>query len=122
MATQEINSTNWDQFCNRFKELHQGQLITIEQINTMGAREQIAEKIPLQDIQFQKTTGCSDRMIVVAKEPGGREVQHIIIEPIHVKVRQEAEGSKGLQIDAETGSTLIRFSSGKLEELMQGME
>ena len=122
MATQEIKSTNWEQFCKRFKELHQGQMISIELINTMGMREPIAQDMPLQDIRFVKTKGCSDQMIVVVQETGKREIQHIIIEPIHVKVREEGEGSKGLQIDAETGSTLIRFSSGKLNELMEGLE
>jgi hypothetical protein len=44
---------------------------------------------------------------------------HEIIEPIHVKVREENEGQKALQIDAEDGSTLILFRSGKLNELLQ---
>jgi hypothetical protein len=97
-------------------------MITIEQINTMGVREPVAQDLPLRDMQFVKTNGCSDRLFLVAQGEGTREIRHEIIEPIHVKVREESEGQKGLQIDGETGSTLIRFSSGKIGELLEGME
>jgi hypothetical protein len=36
-------------------------------------------------------------------------------------VREEAQGKKGLQIDAESGSTLVSFSSGKMRELLEGI-
>lgn len=122
MATQEIKSTDWKKFCERFQRLHNGQLITIELINLAGYRQPIADRLPLRNIRFEQTKGCSDRMFVVVGQEGTREISHEIIEPIHVKIREEGEGSKALQIDAESGSTLISFTSGKIAELLDGLQ
>ena len=48
-----------------------------------------------------------------------KEVIHEIVEPIHLKIREEGEGRKGLQIDAENGSTMVLFRSGKLDQLLR---
>ena len=37
-------------------------------------------------------------------------------------MREEGQGRKGLQIDAENGSTLILFRSGKLQEMLHDLD
>jgi hypothetical protein len=121
MPTQEIQSTDWATFCKRFEQLHNGQLMTIFQINTAGQRTEVARDMPLQSMKFGKGD-CNDHMFITLFQEGKREITHEVVEPIHVKIREEGEGSKGLQIDGENGSTILRFSSGKIDQLLEGLE
>ena len=121
MATQEITSTDWTTFCKRFAELHRGTLMTVRKIEPSGQTVEIARDMPLSRV-WTEGGECSDRIFFNFEQEGRREVIHEIIEPIHVKIREEGQGQKGLQIDAENGSTLILFSSGKLNELLEGIQ
>lgn len=121
MATQEIRSTDWKEFCGRFERLHRGDLMTLVQINETGHKQEKVRNVPLQSMQFDPTGDCNNRICVTLAEEGGRETMHEIVEPIHVKVREESGGSKGLQIDAENGTTILTFSSGRIEELLEGL-
>ena len=121
MATQEIRSTDWKEFCTRFERLHRGDFMTLSHIHTSGRREEKVQGLPLQRIEFDPSGDCSNRIVVTLVQEGTREISHEIVEPIHVKVREEAGGSKGLQIDAENGTTILSFSSGKMDELLDGL-
>ena len=117
MATQEINSTNWKTFCDRFVELHRGTPMTVMKIEPSGQTQEVVRDMPLVKAWLEGGK-CNDRIFFDFEQDGKREYIHEIVEPIHVKVREEGQGKKGLQIDAENGSTLILFSSGKLKELV----
>ena len=120
MATQEITATDWETFCQRFVDLHRGSLMTLRKIEPSGRNVEVVRDMPL--IKAWMDGGeCNDRLFFNFEQEGRREVIHEIIGPIHVKVREEGEGQKGLQIDAENGSTLILFRSGKLEQLLAGL-
>lgn len=121
MATQEISSTNWKVFCERFVELHRGTLMTVMKIEPSGQNQEVIRDMPLAKA-WMETGGCNDRIFLDFEQDGKREHIHEIIEPIHVKIREEGQGRKGLQIDAENGSTLVLFSSGKLKELLDGLQ
>jgi len=121
MPTEEIQSTNWKEFCQRFQQLHQDTPMTIQVIDPGGNRRELVDGVPLQSIKFQQNSGCADTILITVFQEGKREITHEIIDPIHVKLRQEQEGPKALQIDAENGSTLLTFSSGKIEELLKGI-
>jgi hypothetical protein len=120
MATQEIPSTDWKTFCERFVELHRGSLMTVRKIEPSGRNVEVARDMPLTKAWLQ-ADACNDRLFFDFEHPGKREILHEIVQPIHVKVREEGEGQKGLQIDAEDGSTLILFRSGKLHQLLEGL-
>ena len=120
MATQEISSTNWKKFCERFVDLHRGTLMTVMKINSSGQIHEVIRDMPLIKAWFEKGE-CNDRIFFDFERDGKRECVHEIIDPIHVKLREEGQGRKGLQIDAENGSTLILFSSGKIEELLSNL-
>ena len=121
MATQEISSTNWKTFCDRFVNLHRGTLMTVMKIEPSGQSHEVVRDIPLVKAWLESGE-CSDRIFFSFEQDGKRESIHEIVEPIHVKVREESQGKKGLQIDAENGSTLILFSSGKLPELLRDLD
>jgi hypothetical protein len=120
MPTQEISSTNWKQFCERFVDLHRGTLMTLMKVEPSGQSQELVRNMPLAKAWIENG-GCNDRMYFNFEEAGRREIIHEIVEPIHVKLREEAQGKKGLQIDAESGSTLVLFSSGKMRELLEGI-
>lgn len=121
MATQEIRSTDWKEFCHRFERLHRGDLMTLIHIHTSGHKEEKIRNLPLQAMRFDPSGDCNNRICVTLAQEGTREIMHEILEPIHVKVREESGGSKGLQIDAENGTTILVFSSGRLDELLSGL-
>ena len=121
MATQEISSTNWDKFCKRFVELHRGTLMTVMKVEPSGQMHEVLRDMPLTNA-WMNSGECNDRIFFNFEQIGKRECIHEIVEPIHVKLREEGQGKKGLQIDAENGSTLILFSSGKLQEFLDGLE
>jgi hypothetical protein len=120
MPTQEIQSTDWQKFCEKFLNLHRGSIMTVEQITPAGARVEVVNKMPLRNISISHGD-CSDSILLDFQQDGSREIIHEIVEPIHVKLREEGHGQKGLQIDAESGTTIVLFSSGKLDELLQGL-
>ena len=120
MATQEISSTNWKTFCERFVTLHRGTPMTVMKIEPSGQSHEVVRDIPLANAWLESGK-CSDRIFFNFEQDGRRECTHEIVEPIHVKLREEGQGKKGLQIDAENGSTLILFSSGKFQELLSNL-
>ena len=118
--TQEISSTNWAKFCERFVGLHRGTLMTVLKVEPSGQNHEVVRDMPLAGVSLENG-GCNDRILFNFEQEGKRECTHEIVEPIHVKVREEGQGKKGLQIDAENGSTLILFSSGKMKELLSDL-
>jgi hypothetical protein len=120
MSTQEIKSTNWKVFCEKFLELHRGTLMTVRQLTLGGQYTDVVRDMPLTGAWLE-SADCNDHLFLRFQEQGGREITHDIIEPIHVKLRDESGGEKGLQIDAENGSTLVLFHSGKLKNLLDAV-
>jgi hypothetical protein len=121
MATQEIKETNWDLFTRRFEEAHRGTLISIDTVSHDGRTESLARQLPLREFRFEKTEGCSDVIRVELGETANRTVQHSIVEPIHLRIREDAGGSKILLIDAESGSAELKFSSGRIGAILSEM-
>ena len=121
MATQEISSSKWQAFAQKFNDLHQGSLMTVESIDASDHREVVASESPLREFSFGPSNACSDAITLRLGGEGRREQLHQIIEPIHLKVRPGQNGGKVLQIDGESGSTLVTFHSGKIFELIASL-
>jgi hypothetical protein len=122
MATQEIKETNWALFCRRFEEEHRGTLVSLDVVQHSGAAAEIAHQLPLKEFSFEQTSGCSDLIRVTLGETPEPTVQHLIVDPIHVRLREEDGQKKLLQIDAESGSVEMRFSSGRIGKLLQDLQ
>jgi hypothetical protein len=121
-TTLEVKETNWDLFCQRFEEAHRGTLVSMEVIYHDGTTESLAKDMPLRDFNFTKTEACSDLIRITLGDVSNRTVQHQVIEPVHVRLRDENGSRKILQIDAEAGSVELRFSSGRIGALMKEFE
>lgn len=118
MRTQEIKSTNWKSFCEKFLELHRGALMSVTRIEPGGRNVEMFRDLPLTKV-WMEADGCNDRIFLRFEQDGKREITQEIIDPIHVKIREEGGGQKGLQFDAENGSTLVLFRPGHLDELLK---
>ena len=113
MPTQEIKDTNWQKFCEGFEKAHRDALFTLEVMKHDGTTELLAENEPLRAFRFQKTDGCSD---LIQVDVGA--TQHQIVEPLHVRLRDSQGAQKVLEIDAESGSVQMRFTSGRIGALL----
>jgi hypothetical protein len=122
MATMEIKETNWDQFCKRFEEAHRNTLVTLDVVKHDGGTASIARQAPLRSFRFQKTDQCSDMIQIELGETSGEMVRHQIVEPIHLRFREEPGAAKVLLIDAEQGSVEMRFSSGRLGAILKDLD
>lgn len=122
MATQEIKDTNWDLFTQRFEEEHQGALISLNVVYHDGHTESLARQLPLREFRFEKSGGCSDSIRIELGESPSPTVQHVIVEPIHVRIREDSGGTKLLLINAESGSAELRFSSGRIGAILSDLD
>lgn len=121
MPTQELKDTSWKEFCDRFEAAHKGTLISLDVVYHDGTTAMIAKNEPLRFFKFQKNAGCSDT-ITMELGGAGQVTQHEIVEPIHMRLRQEEGSQNILEIDAETGSVELRFSSGRIGAIMKDFE
>src|SRR5437762_3345467 len=118
MPTQEIKETEWQKFCARFEEAHRGVFMSLDMISHDGATSRLANNEPLDVFRFQKNAGCSD-VIQIELAAAGQHIQHEIVEPIHVRLREEGRSQKLIEIDAESGSIRMRFASGQLGSIFK---
>jgi hypothetical protein len=121
MPAQEIKETHWQKFCERFEEAHRGTLITLEVVDHSGATKMLAENEPLRSFRFHKDA-CNDAIDVELGEQPGAVIQHQIVEPIHIRLREKPESQKELEIDAESGSVELRFTSARVGSLLNDVE
>jgi hypothetical protein len=117
MKTQEIRTDQWKNFCDQFSQINQGSLVTLEMAEPDGTRTEIARNTPLQKITLDKSDPCNDVISISVGEPGKRCVTHLVVEPIHLKYKQTGERNKTLQMEAENGTTLLTFHSGRFPEV-----
>jgi hypothetical protein len=122
MATLEVKETNWEMFARKFEEAHRGTLISLDVVYHDGHTESLARQSPLRDFRFEKSGGCNDLIRIELGEAPNQFVQHTIVEPIHVRVREGSGGTKLLLIDAESGSVELRFSSGRIGAIMNDLD
>lgn len=121
MPTQEIKETRWDRFCDQFADALRGSLMSVD-ATVEGKTQEIARRAPLRQFKFQKTDGCNDFIQIELGGQGSPVAQYSIVDPIHLRLREEAGGGKLLEIDAESGSVAIRFSSGRLGAILNEFE
>jgi hypothetical protein len=117
MRTEEIKETDWPKFCEKFEAAHRDAKISLEVIHHDGSTALIAKDEPLARFWFHKTQDCTDHIHIRA---GG--VEHRVIDPIHMRVREQSNNQKMLEIDAETGSVEMRFSSGRIGAILSELE
>jgi hypothetical protein len=117
--TEEIQAHNWKTFCERVTEMERGQMVTIEVVDRDGARREVGRALPLEIVALKPKDGCNDAIWVKASDG----FQHEILEPIHIMLKRNAEGGYNpVQIDGETGTTILHFRPALKPTVMDGFE
>lgn len=122
MNTQEIQSEAWASFCKKFTETNRSSLLTIELIGVDGVQKNIARDAALEEMSFEKTTACNDFINISVGHNGSKRLNHVVVEPIDLLVKESPNGQKILQIRAENGTTLVTFHSGRFPPTENGNE
>lgn len=112
--TTEIPQKFWTAFCNQLREWYRG-AVSIRETQPDGETRTIIENVPLQTVAFEKQdNSCNDLMKIEAGAPDERPLQHQIVEPIRVVLKQNDESGRFNEVEilAENGTTAITFSPG----------
>jgi len=124
MKTVEIAPKKWKQFCDKLQEFCQGALVNIQLLPPDGATRTVAADLPLLRFSLDdKSDNCNTNLVIEAGLPGEKAVRHIVVEPIHIRLKNNGDGDRyhQLQIIAENGTTLIVIHPGldpaRLKEL-----
>ena len=120
MATKEIPREEWTDFFDGFSRRHEGWLVTVEVLGSVGAQVE-ARELPLLGIASDRDGG-NTISIIVSATPEGR-VTHIIGKPTHVRVEETEDGvDRALQIESKEGeTTLVSFRSAVSPEMVDGV-
>ena len=104
--TEEINAKDWKTFCERVTEMERGQMVTIELVERNGTHRELGRALPLESVTLRVKDACNDAISIDASDG----FQHEIVEPIHIILRRNPEGGfNPVQIDAESGTTILHF-------------
>jgi hypothetical protein len=116
--TEEINAKDWRTFCERVTEMERGQMVTIEVVDPDGTRREVARALPLDRVTLKTKDACNDAIWI----NGSDGFEHEILEPIHVKLQRNPEGGfNPVQIDAETGTTILHFRPALKPTVIEGL-
>jgi hypothetical protein len=116
--TEEIDARDWKTFCERVTEMEHGQMVTIEIVEPNGARRELARALPLDNVTLGPRDGCNDAIWINASDG----FRHEIVEPIHIRLKRNAEGGfNPVQIDAETGITILHFRPALKPTVVEGL-
>ena len=122
MATREIQSEDWEAVCNRISQLRQQALLTIEVVGPDGHRDEVARDVPLQSIVLDRSDACNDRIALNVGAPAHKPLTHVIVQPIHIRLRPGENGSfNPMQIEAESGTTVLTFRPALRPDIVQGL-
>jgi hypothetical protein len=116
--TEEINAKDWKTFCERLTEMEHGQMVTIELVELDGSRREAGRTLPLERIAFGPKDACNDAISINAADG----FAHEILGPIHIKLKRNAEGGfNPVQIDGETGTTILHFRPALRPSVLEGL-
>jgi microcompartment protein CcmK/EutM len=122
----EINNKDWGRFCEKLNTLRHDSLLTIEAVQPDGSKKELARNVPLQNVKFEKTAGCSDMVFLEVGSAAGAErpMQHVITEPIHIRVKTaDQQGAYNpVMIEAESGVTMLTFHPALRQDVFQDVQ
>lgn len=114
MKSKELPPEHWHVAFRRITETSDGKLITVRHLKTNGVTDTVAEALPLRSILLdEQSDPCNNRIVVEAGSADRRPIQHVIIEPIHVRLRTgENDRYHRMDIVAEDGTTELELRPG----------
>ena len=116
---EEVNSSNWKEFCQRLSDLERGQLVTVDLVEHNGEKRRAGSALAVENIEFQTLNGCNDGIVIRAQDG----FQHTVISPIRILlVRNASGGFNPVEIDAEAGSTILTFKPALNPTVLDGLQ
>src|SRR3954470_4969010 len=103
---QEVDTKDWQNFCQRINEQREGAALTINVIERDGIQTDKGRDLTFQSMLFDHDP-CND--IIKVHAHNANEVKHEIIEPIHIRLREvDDRGTFNcIAIEAESGTTFL---------------
>lgn len=92
-------------------------MVRLEVLEGNGSKRLVAEDVPLQSISFaEHRNECSDEIVIEAGLPDERPMQHRVLEPFEIRLK---DGSKNdrfnhIEILAESGTVDMTINPGLL--------
>jgi len=110
MATQEVPRENWDAFLGSFSRQHAGVRISLELRHPgLGTMVEV-EDGRLEGVLSEHSDDHRRISIIVGDAPESEHITHVVEEPSRMRFNQSETGAQqGLEIEAEEGTTLLRF-------------
>jgi hypothetical protein len=114
MTTIEVGRDHWENFCERITKTQQGALISIHVEEPDGRSNSIAQDQPLRSFRLDdQTDPCNTLLLIETGLPGQKGIEHRIIEPIHLRLKNGRDDHYNLaQIMAENGTTVLTMHPG----------
>ncbi|HET7624729.1 MAG TPA: hypothetical protein VFM25_05640 [Verrucomicrobiae bacterium] len=106
----EVPARDWGAFCERVNQFEGGAVFSLETEDRNGAKQQLADKVPFDSMDFGKRDECNDRFAIRSR--GNGRTKYEVVEPIHVMLKESTECGAGFQsviIEAENGLTTLTF-------------
>jgi hypothetical protein len=100
-------------------------MVTIELQSADGVQTAVAQDIPLRHVSLDdRSDPCNANLIIQAGAGDDKPVRHVVLEPIHVRLKNGADPHRysHIQILAENATTTINLRPGVNEALLKGME
>ena len=124
MTTLEVPEKDWPQFCRKIEEFCRGAMVCIELHDAQGTQNTVAHDVPLRALGLaNEEKSCNTTLTIEAGLPGEKPVRHVVIEPIHIRLRNGSGGDRynRLQISAENGTTILELHPGLSQGLLKGL-
>jgi len=92
-------------------------MVRLQLLESDGTRRFVADDVPLQSISFaEHPNECSDEIVIEAGLPDERPMQHRVVEPFEIRLK---DGSKNdrfnrIEILAESGTVEMTINPGLL--------
>ncbi len=109
MTSEEVPREKWDSFLSRFSRQHAGNRISLELRQPRLGTVVEVEDGRLETVLFDDSGGERRISIVVGDAPESEHFTHVVEEPNRMRLGESEE----LEIEAEQGTTLLRFRPGK---------
>lgn len=106
---QEVQAQDWGPFCQRVTENARGGTVTIQKVQSNGARVELANQIAFDRMDFGKRDDCNDSIEI--RGAGTESLKHEVVEPIRILLEETPNASTfhSVIIEAEDGITTLNF-------------
>jgi hypothetical protein len=122
MPTLEIPREEWTTFFDSFSNRHRGWLVTLEILDPEIGDQTEAHDLPLEGITAELNQRGADQIEVVVGSKADSHLSDTIADPWEVWLKSTDEGADDvLEIKAKNKTTLIRFKSTILPEMVDAL-